>query len=103
MYKFKRATDRIKLMHQLIRDRVIQTDAASPAQGRDRNSPTAVFISARCYDHSKSMDDLALNVRIHPSALSREDGVAKLRDMTKTYLNCSGMEVQYNVVSSSHH
>ena len=27
MYKFKPATDRIKLMHQLIRDRVIQTDA----------------------------------------------------------------------------
>jgi pyruvate-formate lyase len=32
--------------------------------------------------------------------LSREDGVAKLRDMTKTYLNEGGMEVQYNIVSS---
>jgi formate C-acetyltransferase len=27
MYKFRPATDRIKHMHQLIRDRVIQTDA----------------------------------------------------------------------------
>jgi formate C-acetyltransferase len=61
---------------------------------------TAVFTSARCYDHSKFMDGLALNIRIHPSALSREDGSAKLRDMTKTYLNNGGMEVQYNIVSS---
>jgi formate C-acetyltransferase len=75
-------------------------DAASPAQGRDRNGPTAVCNSARCYDHSKFMDGLALNIRIHPSALSREDGVTKLRDMTRTYLNQGGMEVQYNVVSS---
>jgi formate C-acetyltransferase len=75
-------------------------DATSPAQGRDRNGPTAVVMSARCYDHSKFMDGLALNIRIHPSALSREDGVAKLRDLTRTYLNCGGMEVQYNVVSS---
>jgi formate C-acetyltransferase len=75
-------------------------DATSPAQGRDLNGPTAVCASARCYDHSKFMDGLALNIRIHPSALSREDGIAKLRDLTKTYLNSGGMEVQYNIVSA---
>lgn len=75
-------------------------DATSPAQGRDINGPTAVCHSACCYDQSKFMDGLALNIRIHPSALSRDDGVAKLRDMTKTYLNSGGMEIQYNVVSS---
>jgi pyruvate-formate lyase len=46
------------------------------------------------------MDGLALNMRIHLSALIREDGIAKLRDMTKTYLKSGGMEVQYNIVSS---
>jgi pyruvate formate-lyase/glycerol dehydratase family glycyl radical enzyme len=75
-------------------------DATSPAQGRDRNGPTAVCTSARCYDHSKFMDGLALNIRIHPSALSREDGIGKLRDMTRTYLDFGGMEVQYNIVSA---
>ena len=75
-------------------------DAASPAQGRDRSGPTAVFTSARCYEHSKFMDGLALNIRIHPSALSREDGIAKLRDLTRTYLELGGMEVQYNIISS---
>jgi formate C-acetyltransferase len=29
-----------------------------------------------------------------------EDGIAKVRDMTKTYLNSGGMEIQYNIVSS---
>lgn len=75
-------------------------DATSPAQGRDRNGPIAVLQSALCFDHSKFMDGLALNIRIHPSALSREDGVEKLRDMTKTYLAAGGMEVQYNMISS---
>jgi hypothetical protein len=127
MYEFRPATDRIQRMHQLIRDRVIQTDAERAlittasskrnehvvpvikrariaydvcAQGRDHNGPTAVCTSARCYDHSKFMDGLALNIRIHPSALNREDGLAKLRDMTKAYLDFGGMEVQYNEVSS---
>jgi formate C-acetyltransferase len=46
------------------------------------------------------MDGIALNIKIHPSALSRQDGIDKLRDMTKTYFDDGGLEVQYNVVSS---
>ncbi len=75
-------------------------DGASPCQGRDINGPTAVLSSANTYDHSKFMDGMALNIRIHPSALSRQDGIDKLRDMTKAYLDAGGMEVQYNVVST---
>ena len=75
-------------------------DAASPAQGRDKNGPTAVLASALCFDQGKFMNGLALNIRIHPSALSREDGIEKLRTMTQTYMESGGMEVQYNIVSS---
>ncbi|MFA0816713.1 MAG: pyruvate formate lyase family protein [Anaerofustis sp.] len=75
-------------------------DATSPAQSRDKNGPTAVFGSACTFDHGKYMDGIALNLRIHPSALSRDDGIAKLRDMTKVYFSRGGMEVQYNVVST---
>ncbi len=46
------------------------------------------------------MNGLALNIRIHPSALSTEEGVRKLRTMTQTYMDQGGMEVQYNIVSS---
>lgn len=75
-------------------------DAASPAQGRDKNGPTAVLSSSCCYDHHRFMDGVCLNIRIHPSALSREDGAKKLTDMVKTYHKMGGAEVQFNVVSS---
>jgi formate C-acetyltransferase len=75
-------------------------DATSPAQGRDKNGPTAIFSSACCFDHHHYMDGLALNLRMHPSVLANEDGQAKLRDITKTYFSEGGMEVQYNIVST---
>ncbi len=75
-------------------------DASSPAQGRDLNGPTAVFESSVCFDHSKFMDGLAVNLKIHPTTLNGSDGIDKLRDMTLTYFENGGMEVQYNVVSA---
>jgi len=75
-------------------------DAISPVQGRDTNGPTSVFLSASSWDNSRFMDGMALNMRLHPTSLSREDGITKLRDMTKTYFEQGGMECQYNVVDS---
>ena len=37
---------------------------------------------------------------MHPTVLSREDGIQKLIQLTQTYFAQGGMEVQYNVVSS---
>lgn len=75
-------------------------DSSSPCQGRDTNGPTAVFTSSVCFDHTKYIDGLAVNLKIHPSALNGEGGIEKLRDMTLTYFDNGGMEVQYNVVSA---
>ncbi|MDR1299140.1 MAG: hypothetical protein LBJ84_02670 [Oscillospiraceae bacterium] len=75
-------------------------DAASPAQGRDRNGPTAVCVSATCYDHGKFMDGICVNLRIHPSALNGADGKEKLRKMTQAYFDDGGLEIQYNIVSA---
>ncbi len=75
-------------------------DAASPAQGRDTNGPTCVLNSALCFEQGRFMNGLALNIRIHPSALSRDDGPEKLRTLTQTYMDRGGMEVQYNIVSA---
>ena len=75
-------------------------DAMSPAQSRDTRGPTAVFTSTKCFDHTNFACGIALNLRMHPSVLSRDDGVAKLRDMTKTYFENGGMEVQYNVIDT---
>ncbi|MGI6216240.1 MAG: pyruvate formate lyase family protein [Coriobacteriales bacterium] len=75
-------------------------DGASPVQSRDVNGPTAVLQSANCYGQNKFMNGMALNLRIHPTAVADDRGMGKLRDMTKAYLEQGGMEVQYNVVSS---
>ncbi|MBR2831690.1 MAG: hypothetical protein IKE57_02045 [Oscillospiraceae bacterium] len=75
-------------------------DAMSPAQSRDKNGPTAVFRSTCCFDHHNYLGGVALNMRMHPSVLSREDGKEKLRDMTKEYFAEGGLEVQYNVVDT---
>ncbi|MCL2365891.1 MAG: hypothetical protein FWC75_02465 [Oscillospiraceae bacterium] len=74
-------------------------DAASPAQGRDKNGPTAVCASAICYDHSKFMDGIAVNLRMHPTVLNG-DGKDKLIQLTQAYFDSGGLEVQYNIVSS---
>ena len=76
-------------------------DAMSPVQGRDTNGPTSVFVSTTCFDHTRFMDGMALNLRLHPSSLSREDGIDKLRDMTRTFFEEGGMECQYNVVDAA--
>ena len=60
----------------------------------------AVFTSSLCYDHGKFMDGVCLNIRIHPTALSRDDGITKLRDMVKAYMKNGGAEAQFNVVST---
>lgn len=76
-------------------------DAMSPAQSRDTGGPTAVFVSSCCFDHHHFSGGIALNLRMHPSVLSRDDGVTKLADMTKAYFESGGMEVQYNVVDTA--
>ncbi len=75
-------------------------DAMSPAQGRDVNGPTAVFESTGVFDHHHYMGGIALNMRMHPNVLATDDGIEKLRDMTKTYFEEGGLEVQYNVVDT---
>ncbi|NLB29834.1 MAG: hypothetical protein GX823_06415 [Clostridiales bacterium] len=75
-------------------------DATSPAQARDKNGPTAVFTSTNCFDHHQFLGGIALNMRMHPSVVSREDGIQKLVEMTKTYFEDGGMEVQYNIVDT---
>jgi formate C-acetyltransferase len=75
-------------------------DAMSPAQSRDTKGPTAVFHSTCSFDHSHYMGGMAVNLRMHPSALQNAEGAAKLRDLTKTYFEQGGMEVQYNVVDT---
>ena len=75
-------------------------DAASPAQSRDKEGPLQVFRSSSCYDQTRYLGGIALNLRMHPSVLSNDEGVQKLKQVTQEYFREGGMEVQYNVVDS---
>ncbi|MGI6216237.1 MAG: pyruvate formate lyase family protein [Coriobacteriales bacterium] len=75
-------------------------DAMSPAQARDKNGPTAIFQSTLCFDHHRFLGGMALNIRMHPTVLSNDQGLEKLRDMSRTFLDEGGMEFQYNVVDT---
>ena len=73
-------------------------DACSPVQGKDKCGPTAVLTSSTKFDHGHYLDGMAVNLKIHPTSLQGDEGMTKLEDLTKTYFEKGGMEVQYNVV-----
>ncbi len=73
-------------------------DACSPAQGRDKNGPTSVLTSSTKFDHGHYLDGMAVNLKIHPTSPQGDEGMTKLENLTQTYFNQGGMEVQYNVV-----
>ncbi len=75
-------------------------DGSSPCQGCDHNGPTAIFKSEQVYTQNHYMDGVALNVRMHPSVISNQAGVDKLIDLTSSYFENGGMEVQYNIVDT---
>ncbi len=75
-------------------------DAASPGQSRDKSGPLQIFNSSCCYDHGCFMGGIALNMRMHPSVLSNDEGIKKLGEVTKEYFRKGGMEIQYNVVDT---
>jgi formate C-acetyltransferase len=46
------------------------------------------------------MNGIAFNIKIHPTAVDTEEAKQALRDMTRTYFENGGMEVQYNIIGS---
>jgi formate C-acetyltransferase len=74
-------------------------NAASPGQGREASGPIAVLNSATCFDQSCMQNGIALNLKIHPTAL-KGDGAEKLEQMTQTYFEKGGAELQFNIVST---
>jgi formate C-acetyltransferase len=73
------------------------SDGISPAQGADRNGPTAVFKSASVIDHARTGGTL-LNQKFMPELLADEAGVEKLVHLIRAYFRMGGHHVQFNVV-----
>lgn len=71
----------------------------SPAQGRDRNGPTAMLKSAAKMKQAACSSTL-LNVKLHPTALNNQEDLKKLGVLVQTYADMGGKWVQFNVVGN---
>ncbi|MCX7800202.1 MAG: glycyl radical protein [Fimbriimonadales bacterium] len=75
------------------------SEGVSPVQGADRNGPTAVIRSVAKIDHVRTGGTL-LNQKFTPDLLRDDEGIAKLRQLVRTYFSLDGHHIQFNVVSA---
>ncbi len=75
------------------------SDGISPAQGADRQGPTAVIQSAARMDHARTGGTL-LNQKFHPEVLEGEEGLDKLAGLVRSYFRMDGHHIQFNVVTA---
>lgn len=73
--------------------------SVSAYPGTDRNGPYALFNSATCWNHSLSQNS-QLNMKIHPSVIRGSQGMKKLLQLIRAYLQKGGFHIQFNVVDS---
>lgn len=76
------------------------SDGTSPSHGCDTHGPTAVMRSLAKLDQIKSGGTL-LNLRFLPSLLKRDEDVAKLGKLIRTYFSQGGHHVQFNIVDTA--
>lgn len=76
------------------------SNGMSPSQGADVEGPTAVALSATCFDHSCLGNGMVLDLKFHPEFLEKERHKEAFLHFVETYFALGGMELQVNVVSS---
>ena len=76
------------------------SDGTSPSHGCDTHGPSAVIRSLAKLDHVKSGGTL-LNLRFLPSLLKRDEDVAKLGSLIRSYFSQGGHHVQFNIVDTA--
>jgi formate C-acetyltransferase len=76
------------------------SDGTSPSHGCDINGPSAVIRSLTKLDHTRSGGTL-LNLRFLPDLLKRDEDVAKLGSLIRSYFTMGGHHVQFNIVDTA--
>jgi pyruvate formate-lyase/glycerol dehydratase family glycyl radical enzyme len=76
-------------------------DGVGACQGADRNGPTALLQSvARLNNVDHWPAGNTCNVKFSASSVHSDEGVAQLRDLTTTFMELGGQELQINVVDA---
>ena len=75
-------------------------EANSPSQGQALKGPTAILKSMGKADNIEILGGTPLNIRIEPGIFKDTDGVKRLADMIRTFIDEKIFHLQINVVSS---
>ncbi len=76
------------------------SDGTSPSHGCDIKGPSAVIRSLTKLDHTRSGGTL-LNQRFLPSILKRDEDIAKLGKLIRSYFILGGHHIQFNIVDTA--
>ena len=76
------------------------SNSFSPANGSEREGPTAMLRSVAKIDHSLISNGCAINIKLLPSMFETDEGLEKMTALIKGYFKLGGMEIQPNVVSN---
>jgi formate C-acetyltransferase len=77
------------------------SDGLSPANGCDRDGPTASLMAAARAASPRVGNGLCVNQKLDPWYLRGDAGTRLLRDLTRGGFAAGGMQVQYNVVDAA--
>lgn len=67
--------------------------------GRDRNGVTSLINSVTNIDYEKTPNGAVLDIMLHPSAVSGEDGIAAIKGLIRAFMNAGGLAIQCNVLN----
>lgn len=76
------------------------SNSLSPVNGTEKNGITAILNSVAKLNYDYAANGVAVNVRIHPQNLEREENLAKFCSLIKAYFDQGGMQIQPTVVST---
>ncbi len=75
-------------------------DGAGPAQGREKDGPTAAIKSVCSWDHRPMLGGSAFNQRYTAATVSTPEARKKLEQLIDTFIQCGGFETQINILDA---
>lgn len=76
------------------------SEGCSPYHGTDILGPTAVLNSISKMPNHLITGGNLLNIRLAPSVMSTDDGIAKVMNLIRAFFSMNGWHVQFNVTST---
>lgn len=71
-----------------------------PSIAADKNGVTAVIRSALTFDYTKVPNGTVLDIMLHSSAVSGDDGINVLVSLIKAFMSGGGFAIQFNIFDS---